>query len=104
MIPTSTPIRSTKRPSGQTLQTSDDIWAAAKVSRVELRPLLSRPAASVPAPAHKREREGTREPIAVVGGDGCSRRHFLLPGDPIDLSQVLRRQRPPHGAHILLHL
>src|SRR5262249_49063523 len=37
MIPTSIPIRSTKRLSGQTLRTSDDIWAAAKVGRVELR-------------------------------------------------------------------
>src|SRR5215469_630695 len=77
MIPTSIPIRSTKRPSGQTLQTSDGIWAAAKASRVELRPLRSRPAASAPALAPSaRKRGGTREPIAVVGGDGCSRRHL----------------------------
>src|SRR5215510_8504989 len=38
MIPTLTPMRSTKRPFGRTLQTSDDIWVAAKAGRVESRP------------------------------------------------------------------
>src|SRR5262249_5662932 len=31
-------------------------------------------------------------------------RVLLLQGDPIDLGQVLRRQRPPRGAHVLLDL
>src|SRR5215468_4382401 len=45
MIPTSIPIGSTRRPFGQTLKMSDDIWAAAKASGVEWRRSPPRPTA-----------------------------------------------------------
>src|SRR5262249_10422457 len=108
MIPTSTPIRSTKRPFGQTLQTSDDIWAAAKAGRVESRPSPPRPdnteglSARLRAQALVSGKGG--DSIAIVGGDGCPRQPLALPGDPIDLGEVLRRQRPPRGALVLLDL
>src|SRR5262249_36288640 len=92
MTPTSTPMRSTKRLFGQTLQTLEDIWAAAKAGRVELRPSPSRARLRArPRTRALASGEGTQESIAVVGGDGCSRQYLVLQGDPIDLGQVLRR-------------